>query len=72
MGPGGPEFKDNLADKEFQERFWNAATELFADGRLIVHSKDVRQGGLQGILGGLDELRNGKVSGKKLVYQIGE
>jgi hypothetical protein len=32
----------------------------------------VGSGGLEGVLKGLDELREGKVSGVKLVYKIDE
>ncbi|KAL9086607.1 MAG: hypothetical protein Q9165_007050 [Trypethelium subeluteriae] len=72
MGPEGPAFDVMPEDVEYQEKFANLATQLLAEGKIIAHSKDVRKGGLQGILGGLDDLRTGKVSGKKVVYQISE
>ena len=72
MGPGGSEFPPNEADKEFQVGFSNLASDLLANGSISAHSKDLRTGGLQGVLEGIDDLRNGRVSGKKLVYQIGQ
>lgn len=71
-GPGGKVWEASAEDKAFQEGFWELATELVADGRLTAHSPEVRGGGLQGVLEGLDDLRTGRVSGKKLVYRIGE
>ncbi|KAI9694880.1 MAG: hypothetical protein M1822_000496 [Bathelium mastoideum] len=72
MGPGGREFAASEEDKEYQERFWEVATALVAEGKIAPHEKDTRQGGLQGILEGLDDLRNGRVSGKKVVYRVGQ
>lgn len=50
--------------------FWNMAEKLFAEGKVKAHPKEVRSGGLEGIFGGLNDLKTGKVSGTKLVYKI--
>jgi len=56
---------------DFGVRFWAVAEKLLQEGKFKC-LPDVRKGGLDGVFGGLDELRNGKVSGKKLVYKVSE
>lgn len=36
------------------------------------HPVEVREGGLEKVLEGMQDLKDGKVSGKKLVYVVGE
>ncbi|KAG8157330.1 hypothetical protein KVR01_012714 [Diaporthe batatas] len=68
----GPEdFPEDTGDYEFGQTFWKIAEGLLAEGKFKVHPRDVRGGGLEGVLKGLEELKVGKVSGKKLVYNIG-
>jgi len=52
--------------------FWEIAGKLFADGRLVAHTPKVNLGGagLEGVLSGLQTMRDGKVSGFKLVYLL--
>ena len=50
--------------------FYTTTQELLAVGRLKTHPADVRKGGLDGVLEGLREMKEGKISGKKLVYRI--
>lgn len=59
-------------DLEFARDFWEKSRELLAEGKLKVHQVSVNEGGkgLQGALDGMDLLRKGKVSGKKLVYTL--
>ncbi|KAI1213383.1 oxidoreductase-like protein [Annulohypoxylon truncatum] len=66
----GMEFKATAEDHEFASKFWSVTEDLFAQGKLKAHPVSLREGGLDGILDGLEELRQGKVSGKKLVYKI--
>ncbi|OTB10679.1 hypothetical protein K445DRAFT_322801 [Daldinia sp. EC12] len=66
----GHEFTANPADFEFGVKFWKLAEELLAQGKVKPHPADVREGGLDHILEGLDDLRQGRVSGKKIVYKI--
>ncbi|KAH7065377.1 chaperonin 10-like protein [Macrophomina phaseolina] len=70
FGPG--HFPASQEDYEFGKKFWKLSEKLLAEGKFKVHRPDVRGGGLEGVLEGLDELRQGKVSGKKLVYKISE
>lgn len=52
--------------------FWQIAGKLFADGKLVAHKSEVDLGGsgLEGVLSGLQTMRDGKVSGFKLVYRL--
>ena len=69
---GGMDVPAKPQDFEFGKSFWELATKLLASQQLTVHPAKVGSGGLQGVLKGLDELREGKVSGVKLVYKIDE
>jgi len=55
---------------EFGKMFWAQASDLFAKGKLTVHPPEIRKGGLEKIWDGLEDLRNNKVSGVKLVYPL--
>jgi NADPH:quinone reductase-like Zn-dependent oxidoreductase len=44
--------------------------ELLSSGKLRVHNIDYKTGGLEAIPDGLNELMQGKVSGKKIVYTL--
>lgn len=67
----GPEnFPANAEDYEFGKKFWKLSEKLLTEGMFQVHRPDIRSGGLEGVLEGLDELMRGKVSGKKLVYTL--
>lgn len=72
MGEKGPEFPAKQQDFDFAKKFCGIAEKLLADGKFKVHPPSVRKGGLKGVLDGLQELREGKVSGMKLVYKISE
>ncbi|KAJ4335719.1 hypothetical protein N0V95_008822 [Ascochyta clinopodiicola] len=56
-------------DYEFGVKFWKAAEELFNSGKVKAHPTLVRDG-LEGVPQGLNDLKDGKVSGKKLVYRV--
>ncbi|PVH93189.1 putative zinc-binding oxidoreductase ToxD [Periconia macrospinosa] len=57
---------------EFIDRWVPVAERLLAEGKWKTHRVEVREGGLEGVLKGLDDLQTGTVSGVKLVYRIGE
>ncbi|KAK3332996.1 hypothetical protein B0T19DRAFT_416912 [Cercophora scortea] len=57
-------------DRAFSEQWFLMAQELLNDGLIKTCKYEVRQGGLSAVAGGIDEVRKGLVSGKKLVYQI--
>jgi hypothetical protein len=59
-------------DWEFGKMFWTLSEELLAQGKIKVHRPSVNEGGkgLEGVLKGMQAMREGKVSGKKLVYTL--
>ncbi|KAH6962358.1 chaperonin 10-like protein [Ilyonectria sp. MPI-CAGE-AT-0026] len=57
-------------DKEFGITFWELAIKLLGEGKVKVHKPSVRSGGLQGVLEGLQLMKEDKVSGEKLVYNV--
>jgi hypothetical protein len=57
-------------DFQFAKTFWELATKLLASQRLTVHPVEVGSGGLEGVLDGMNQLKEGKVSGVKLVYRV--
>ncbi|KAL2822441.1 zinc-binding oxidoreductase [Aspergillus granulosus] len=59
-----------LEDREFAEKFCSIIQKLLEERKLKVHPPEVCSGGLEGVLEGLQRMREGKVSGMKLVYKI--
>ncbi len=59
-------------DLEFASRFWELARGLLEEGRIKCHRFGVDEGGrgLEGVLKGLQLLRERGVSGRKLVYRV--
>lgn len=68
----GTTFEAKPEDREFARDFWELSRGLLADGRVKVAKTAIDQGGpgLEGVLKGLEDLKQGKVSGTKLVYRI--
>ena len=62
----------SMEDFEFSVMFWKLAGKLLEQGKLKVHPPSLRPNGLRGVLEGLQEMREGKVSGEKLVYKIAD
>ncbi|RHZ53112.1 zinc-binding alcohol dehydrogenase family protein [Aspergillus thermomutatus] len=69
---GEMEFPAKPEDFEFACKFWSVAEKLLAEGKIKVHRPKVCPDGLKGVLSGLQLMREGKVSGEKLVYNIAE
>ena len=67
---GPQEFLPNQTDVDFAVRFLKIATDLLQQGKLQVHKPHVMAGGLEAVLEGLQQVREKKVSGVKLVYCI--
>ncbi|KAJ5115185.1 Polyketide synthase enoylreductase [Penicillium alfredii] len=59
-------------DQEHAEMFGSIAVPLLAQGKIKVHPPKVGKDGLKGVLEGLDLLKQDKVSGEKLVYNVAE
>ncbi len=51
-------------------RFAGVVEGLLEKEKIMMHPTDLREGGLEGILQGLEEMKEGRVRGKKLVYQV--
>jgi NADPH:quinone reductase-like Zn-dependent oxidoreductase len=62
-------FQASQTDYDFGSKFWKSTEDLFNSGKIKAHPVEVRNG-LEGIPQGLNDLRDGKVSGVKLVYTI--
>ncbi|KAF4771718.1 hypothetical protein N7455_008284 [Penicillium solitum] len=59
-------------DKAFAEKFIPIAESLLAQGKVKVHPPKVGEHGLKGVIEGLKLLKEDKVSGEKLVYNVSE
>ncbi|KAJ5925523.1 Protein TOXD [Penicillium verhagenii] len=57
-------------DRAHTESFIPIVETILAEGKIKVHPPNVGKGGLRGVLEGLDALKNDKVSGEKLVYNV--
>lgn len=60
-------------DFQFGKKFWEIARGLLESGELKVHKPAVNKyggSGFDGILAGVQKMREGKVSGEKLVYTL--
>lgn len=69
----GERFNERLdakpEDYEFGVKFWKRTQELIKSGKIKPHPTEVRDG-LAGVPQGLMDLKDGKVSGVKLVYKV--
>lgn len=59
-------------DFEFAKKFFDITEKLLAEGKLKTHPEKVGEKGLEGALRGLQNMKDGKVSGQKLVYRVRE
>lgn len=74
-GQGGvipPKIPAKDEDARFMEMFVPIAEALLAGGKIQVHPPSKRRGGLRGILDGLQTMREGKISGEKVVYRVAD
>ena len=62
--PGDP------SDFEFGKRLYAVTEELLHHGKIKVHPPKVHDTGLEGVLEGLEDVKNGKAGGVKLVYNL--
>lgn len=68
----GKHFPASAEDFEFAKMFTTLTEKLLAGGKLKPHPVKLCEGGLQGVLEGLNLVRDGKVSGVKLVYRVAD
>jgi NADPH-dependent curcumin reductase CurA len=64
------QFPASQEDFEFGVKFWRISEDLINSGKIKPHKTEVRPGGLEAIPQGLQDLKDGKVSGVKLVYKV--
>lgn len=64
------DFPANRGDYEFAKKFSGIFQQLLDAGKVRNHPVEVREGRLGGIPAGLDDLKEGRVSAKKLVYRV--
>jgi hypothetical protein len=57
-------------DFEFAKAFMGLTEKLLNESLIKSHPVMLGQGGLEGILEGLEDMKRGKVSGKKLIYRV--
>ncbi|KAF7928507.1 uncharacterized protein EAE98_005563 [Botrytis deweyae] len=69
---GATEMPAKPEDFEFAKTFWEMSRGLLADGKIKVHKVSVNKfgEGFEGILSGMQAVKEGKVSGEKLVYTL--
>lgn len=69
---GPSEWPANPENMEFGKMFWELSRGLLAEGKVKVHRPSVNEfgKGLEGALKGMQHMREGKLSGKKLVYTL--
>jgi ABC-type branched-subunit amino acid transport system substrate-binding protein len=70
FGAKGPQLPVIEEDQVFGADFALKIEELLAAKRIQPVQAEVRAGGLQGILSGLDDLKAGKVHSKRLVHRV--
>lgn len=66
----GKVFPGRAEDYLFAKTFMKVAEDLVAAGKVNPVDYTLRMGDLSALSSGLDDLRNGRVSGTKLVYQV--
>lgn len=68
----GERYEAQPEDFVFGAKFADIAERLWAEGKWKAHPQRVGNRGLLGVTDGMQEMREGKVSGEKLVYRINE
>ncbi|KAB8263610.1 zinc-binding oxidoreductase [Aspergillus pseudonomiae] len=69
-GMGATQFPAIATDAEFGRRWWALVQELLDQGRIQTHRIIIGENGLDGVLAGLERLRDSQVRGAKLVYRV--
>ena len=57
-------------DFEFAKKFFGITEQLLQEGKLRTHPEKIGPKGLEGALQGMEDMKNDKVSGTKLVYRV--
>ncbi|KAE8382663.1 chaperonin 10-like protein [Aspergillus bertholletiae] len=59
-------------DQEFAEKFWDMSRGLLAEGKIKPNKIKMGKDGLKGVLEGMNDMREGRVSAQKLVYNVAD
>lgn len=68
----GKEFPASQEDFEFARMFMGRVQQFLQEGQIKPHPEKVGAEGLAGVLRGMKDMQNGKVSRQKLVYRVAE
>ena len=68
----GETYEAQPEDFTFATKWYDLAERLWAEGKWQPHPQSVRSGGLLGAVDGMQEMREGRISGVKLVYRVDE
>ena len=68
----GKHYDPKPEDFEYCKKFWEVTQKLVDEKKLHPHPAKVGKDGLVGAFDGFQQLRDGKVSGVKLVYRVEE
>jgi len=68
----GDHYPANLEALAFGRKWFSVAEQLWASGKWQNHREKVGGNGLLGVLDGMQMMREGLVSGEKLVYRVDE
>lgn len=68
----GEKWDADLGDYELGKRFMSLGEKLVGAGAVKNHPVKMLEGGLEGIQGGMEDLKNKRVSGVKLVARVGD
>lgn len=69
---GPREVPASLPDYEFGKMWWDVVEALLREHKIQPHKIYLGKDGLKGVVDGLQLLREGKISGEKLVYRVDE
>ena len=56
-------------EKELRSRFFRLALELLDEGKILPSPVEIREG-LEGALSGIEDLRKGSISGRKIISRL--
>lgn len=69
---GGRETPASPEDLEFGKKWYAIVEKLLAEGKLKTHPEKIGERGLEGALQGMQDMKEDKVSGQKLVYRVAD
>jgi hypothetical protein len=69
---GSLEYPAIQEDFEWATKFMELTENLLAADRLKAHKVAIKEGGLYGVVQGLDDMKSNRISAEKLVYRVAE